>query len=167
MMQLDPENHPPITVALVVFGPSRRTNSPLRSTTSCAVRRWSAMSLLRFAGRTIVSRSTFSGSAPAIRKASHSIPMWRARWRRLAQADRGRGQTGAPSAGDTSRDNKLTVFARDGDLFVYDNSTAASARSPKPARPKPIPIPARRQTNRLHPRGNLYVLSLDDGFSNK
>jgi dipeptidyl aminopeptidase/acylaminoacyl peptidase len=70
-----------------------------------------------------------------------------------------------PSAGDTSRDNKLTVFARDGDLFVYDNSTGrirqVTKTSEAETNPRFLPDGKRIAFTR---GGNLYVLSLDDGF---
>jgi dipeptidyl aminopeptidase/acylaminoacyl peptidase len=70
-----------------------------------------------------------------------------------------------PSAGDTSRDHKLTVFARDGDLFVYDNSTGrirqVTKTSEAETNPRFLPDGKRIAFTR---GGNLYVMSLDDGF---
>jgi dipeptidyl aminopeptidase/acylaminoacyl peptidase len=70
-----------------------------------------------------------------------------------------------PPAGDASRDNKLTVFARDGDLFVYDNSTGRIRQVTKTSEPEINPRFLRDGKRIAFTRGgNLYVMSLDDGF---
>jgi dipeptidyl aminopeptidase/acylaminoacyl peptidase len=70
-----------------------------------------------------------------------------------------------PPSGDTSRDKKLTVFTRDGDLFVYDNRTGqirqVTKTSDAETNPRFLPDGKRIAFTR---GGNLYVISLDDGF---
>lgn len=75
------------------------------------------------------------------------------------------GKNAPPTGGDTSRDRRLTVYARDGDLFVYDNSTGATRQitrtSDAEASPRFLRDGKRISFTRA---GNLYVMSLDTGL---
>ena len=69
-----------------------------------------------------------------------------------------------PAFGDTSKDKRLTVYATRGDLFVYDNTTGKTRADHQDHRRRgQSPLPAGRQTHRVHPGENLYVMSLDGG----
>ena len=73
----------------------------------------------------------------------------------------------APPAfgGDTSLDHKQTVYARDGDLFIYDDTTGKTRPITKTteaeSNPHFLPDGKRIYFTR---GGNLYVMSLDSGF---
>jgi dipeptidyl aminopeptidase/acylaminoacyl peptidase len=70
-----------------------------------------------------------------------------------------------PANGDTSRDKKLTVFARDGDLFLYDNSNGDIRQLTKTIDAETNPrFSADGKRIAFTRGGNLYVMSLDSGF---
>ncbi len=70
-----------------------------------------------------------------------------------------------PAFGDLSRDQRLTVFARDGDLFVYDSTNGRIRQitdtNEAEADPHFLPDGKRIYFTR---GGNLYVMSLETGF---
>jgi len=70
-----------------------------------------------------------------------------------------------PLVGDTSLDRRLTTYARDGDLFVYDNTTGETRQITKTteaeANPHFLPDGKRIYFTRA---GNLYVMALDSGY---
>jgi len=70
-----------------------------------------------------------------------------------------------PLFGDTSLDRRLTAYARDGDLFVYDNTTGETRQITKTteteANPHFLPDGKRIYFTRA---GNLYVMALDSGY---
>jgi len=70
-----------------------------------------------------------------------------------------------PLAGDTTRDQRLTAYAREGDLFVYDNTTGQTRQITKTSEaegnPRFLPDGKRISFTR---GGNLYVMSLDTGM---
>ena len=70
-----------------------------------------------------------------------------------------------PVFGDVSADRRLTVYTRDGDLFLYDNTTGKTRQVTKTAEseanPRFLPDDKRIYFTRA---GNLYVMSLDSGF---
>jgi dipeptidyl aminopeptidase/acylaminoacyl peptidase len=69
-----------------------------------------------------------------------------------------------PLAGDSTEDKRLTVYARDGDIFIYDNSTGATRQITKTADAESNPHFLRDGKRIYFTRANnLYVLSLDDG----
>ena len=73
----------------------------------------------------------------------------------------------APPAfgGDTSADHRQTVYTRDGDLFIYDNTTGKTRQLTKTteaeSNPHFLPDGKRIYFTRAN---NLYVMSLDNGF---
>jgi dipeptidyl aminopeptidase/acylaminoacyl peptidase len=70
-----------------------------------------------------------------------------------------------PLAGDSTRDDRLTTYSREGDIFVYDNSTGQTRQitktSDNEANPRFLPDGKRISFTR---GGNLYVMSLDNGM---
>ena len=70
-----------------------------------------------------------------------------------------------PVAGDSTRDEKFITYAREGDLFVYDNTTGQTRQltktSDNEANPRFLPDGKRISFTR---GGNLYVMSLDGGM---
>jgi dipeptidyl aminopeptidase/acylaminoacyl peptidase len=81
---------------------------------------------------------------------------------RLAPPGGGRG---GGSEADTSKDKRLTVFARDGDIFILDNTTGKGRQITKTtdveANPHFLPDGKRIYFTRSN---NLYVMSLDTGL---
>ncbi len=73
----------------------------------------------------------------------------------------------APPAfgGSNTRDRKKTVYAIDGDLFLYDSSTSASRQLTKTAEAEQNPRFTEDEKRVAFTRGgNLYVMSLDTGM---
>ncbi|HTS61063.1 MAG TPA: prolyl oligopeptidase family serine peptidase [Candidatus Acidoferrales bacterium] len=69
-----------------------------------------------------------------------------------------------PQAGDTSRDRRLTVYSRDGDLFVYDNTSGKTRQLTKTGDPETNPrFTSDGKRISFLRGGNLYVVSLEDG----
>ncbi|MBZ5619164.1 MAG: alpha/beta fold hydrolase, partial [Acidobacteriia bacterium] len=70
-----------------------------------------------------------------------------------------------PAFGDTTKDKRLTTYARDGDLFVYDAATGKTQQITKTTdaevNPRFLPDGKRISFTRA---GNLYVMSLDTGL---
>jgi dipeptidyl aminopeptidase/acylaminoacyl peptidase len=69
-----------------------------------------------------------------------------------------------PAFGDTSKDLRLVTYARDGDVFVYENSTGKTRQITRTtdaeSNPRFLSDGKRVSFTRAN---NLYVLSLDDG----
>ena len=82
----------------------------------------------------------------------------------LAPPGGGGGRSGGSGA-DTSKDKRLTVYARDGDIFISDNTTGQGRQITKTtdveANPHFLPDGKRIYFTRS---GNLYVMSLDTGL---
>jgi dipeptidyl aminopeptidase/acylaminoacyl peptidase len=76
----------------------------------------------------------------------------------------GSGGRGGGAEADTSKDKRLTVFARDGDIFLYDNTTGKGRQITRTtdveANPHFLPDGKRIYFSRSD---NLYVMSLDTG----
>jgi dipeptidyl aminopeptidase/acylaminoacyl peptidase len=74
-------------------------------------------------------------------------------------------KTAPPAFGDTSKDKRLVTFARDGDIFLYDNSTGNVRQLTKTTdnegNPRFLPDGKRISFVRAN---NLYVMSLDSGM---
>ena len=69
-----------------------------------------------------------------------------------------------PVSGDLSHDRRRIVYAREGDLFVYDNATGKTRRVTRTADAELNPRFLRDGRRIAFTRANnLYVLSLDDG----
>jgi dipeptidyl aminopeptidase/acylaminoacyl peptidase len=69
-----------------------------------------------------------------------------------------------PLNGDSTQDKRLTVYARDGDIFVYDNTTGATRQITKTADAESNPHFLRDGKRIYFTRtNNLYVMSLDTG----
>ncbi len=69
-----------------------------------------------------------------------------------------------PSAGDLSRDRRRIVYAREGDIFVYDNATGKTRQVTRTADAESNPRFLRDGRRIAFTRSNnLYVLSLEDG----
>ncbi len=70
-----------------------------------------------------------------------------------------------PAIGDTTRDKRLTTYTRDGDLFLYDNTTGKTQQLTKTTdaelNPRFLPDGKRIAFTRAN---NLYVMSLDSGL---
>ena len=83
---------------------------------------------------------------------------------RLAPPGGGGGRGGGGEA-DTSKDKRLTVYARDGDIFVSDNTTGKGRQITRTtdveANPHFLPDGKRIYFTRSN---NLYVMSLDTGL---
>jgi dipeptidyl aminopeptidase/acylaminoacyl peptidase len=83
---------------------------------------------------------------------------------RLAPPGSGGGRGGGGEA-DTSKDKRLTVYARDGDIFISDNTTGKGRQITKTtdveANPHFLPDGKRIYFTRSN---NLYVMSLDTGL---
>ena len=77
----------------------------------------------------------------------------------------GGGGRGGGAEADTSKDKRLTVYARDGDIFVFDNTTGKGRQITKTtdveANPHFLPDGKRIYFTRSN---NLYVMSLDTGM---
>src|SRR5262245_101142 len=75
------------------------------------------------------------------------------------------GKLAPPFQGDTSTDKRLTAYNRDGDLFLYDNTTGKTQQitrtSDGEANPRFLPDGKRIAFTRAN---NLYVMSLENGF---
>ena len=70
-----------------------------------------------------------------------------------------------PALGDTSKDKKLTVFARDGDIFVYDRSTLRVRQLTRTADVEANPHLTRDGKRVYFTRANnLYMMALDTGM---
>jgi dipeptidyl aminopeptidase/acylaminoacyl peptidase len=74
-------------------------------------------------------------------------------------------QLAPPLQGDTSKDKRLTAYNREGDIFLYDNTTGKTRQitrtSDAEASPRFLPDGKRISFTRAN---NLYVMSLDNGF---
>jgi dipeptidyl aminopeptidase/acylaminoacyl peptidase len=82
--------------------------------------------------------------------------------RKLSEAEARAGVP--PAAGDLSRDRKLTVFAEEGDLFLYDHEKGARRPLTRTVEPESNPRFTRDQRRVYFTRqNNLYVLPLDGG----
>jgi dipeptidyl aminopeptidase/acylaminoacyl peptidase len=69
-----------------------------------------------------------------------------------------------PATGDMTLDKRLTVYARSGDLFVYNNSTGETRQITKTAEVESNPHFLRDAKRIAFTRANnLYVMSLDGG----
>jgi dipeptidyl aminopeptidase/acylaminoacyl peptidase len=69
-----------------------------------------------------------------------------------------------PSAGDTTKDKRLTVYAREGDIFVYDGITGQTQQVTKTADVESNPHFLRDGKRICFTRANnLYVMALDTG----
>src|ERR1019366_6609167 len=69
-----------------------------------------------------------------------------------------------PFSGDSTPDKRLTVYARDGDIFIYDNSTGATRQITKTADAESNPHFLRDGKRIYFTRANnLYALSLETG----
>ena len=83
---------------------------------------------------------------------------------RLAPPGGGGGRGGGAEA-DTSKDKRLTVYARDGDIFISDNTTGKGRQITKTTdvetNPHFLPDGKRIYFTRAN---NLYVMSLDTGL---
>jgi len=70
-----------------------------------------------------------------------------------------------PPFGDSTRDKRLVTYMRDGDLFIYDNTTGKTQQITKTtdleANPRFLPDGKRITFTR---NGNLYAMSLDTGL---
>jgi dipeptidyl aminopeptidase/acylaminoacyl peptidase len=81
--------------------------------------------------------------------------------RKLSEFD---AKLAPPPAGDLSKDHKRIVYARDGDIFVYDNSTGQTQQITKTADMETNPHWLRDGKRIYFTRSNnLYVLSLENG----
>lgn len=69
------------------------------------------------------------------------------------------------AGGDTTRDHRYTVYTRDGDLYIYDNSDGKTRQVTKTTEPELNPrfLPDGKSIYFTR-GGNLYVMSLDNGF---
>ena len=73
-------------------------------------------------------------------------------------------QLAPPLPGDSTPDKRLTVYARDGDIFIYDNSTGATRQITKTADAESNPHFLRDGKRIYFTRANnLYALSLETG----
>jgi dipeptidyl aminopeptidase/acylaminoacyl peptidase len=69
-----------------------------------------------------------------------------------------------PMGGDTSKDERLTVYARNGDIYLYDNTTGAVRQLTKTADMESNPrFTADGKRIAFTRANNLYVMSLEDG----
>jgi len=70
-----------------------------------------------------------------------------------------------PLAGDTSKDRRLTVYAREGDLFVYDNTSGKTQQLTRTRETESNPhfLPDGRRIC-FTQSGNLYVMAVDTGL---
>ena len=70
-----------------------------------------------------------------------------------------------PAFGDMTRDHRYTVFARDGDIFIYDDTSGKTRQVTKTTESESNPhfLP---DGNRIYftRGGNLFVMALDTGF---
>lgn len=81
--------------------------------------------------------------------------------RKLSEAE---SKLAPPADGNTTQDFRLTVYVRDGDLFVYDtvNDQTRRLTNTEDAESNPRFLPDGRRVAFTR-GGNLYVISLDDG----
>jgi dipeptidyl aminopeptidase/acylaminoacyl peptidase len=70
-----------------------------------------------------------------------------------------------PATGDTSRDLRLSVYTREGDLYLYNNTTGETRRLSRTAEAETNPhfLPDGRRIYFTR-GGNLYVMALDTGY---
>ncbi|MBS1854742.1 MAG: S9 family peptidase [Acidobacteria bacterium] len=69
-----------------------------------------------------------------------------------------------PAFGDTTRDQRLTVYSNSGDLFLYDRTTGKTRQLTNTTDAETNPrFTADSKRVSFTRSGNLYVLSLDDG----
>ncbi len=69
-----------------------------------------------------------------------------------------------PAVGATTKDKRLVTFMRDGDLFVYDNTTGKARQITRTTEPEATPrFLADGKRIAFTRAGNLYVLSLETG----
>jgi dipeptidyl aminopeptidase/acylaminoacyl peptidase len=69
-----------------------------------------------------------------------------------------------PTSGELSKDKKLTLFAEDGDLFIYDNASGQRRQITRTTDVESNPHFTRDQRRIYFTRsGNLFVMSLDTG----
>ncbi len=82
--------------------------------------------------------------------------------RKLTEAEE---KQAPPAYGDISRDRRLTVYARDGDLFLYDstNGQVRQLTNTSEAESDPHFLPDGKRIYFTR-GGNLYVMSLDTGY---
>ena len=82
--------------------------------------------------------------------------------RKLTEAEE---RQAPPAYGDISRDRRLTVYARDGDLFLYDstNGQVRQLTNTSEAETDPHFLPDGKRIYFTR-GGNLYVMSLDTGY---
>jgi dipeptidyl aminopeptidase/acylaminoacyl peptidase len=81
--------------------------------------------------------------------------------RKLSDDD---AKTAPPAAGDMTRDRKRTVYARDGDIFLYDFTTDKARQLTKTSDTERDPRFTQDEKRVAFTRGgNLYVLALDGG----
>jgi dipeptidyl aminopeptidase/acylaminoacyl peptidase len=82
--------------------------------------------------------------------------------RKLAGREAGQAP---PAAGDTSKDGRLTVYTREGDIFVYENTNGKTQQITKTtdAETNPHFLPDGRRIYFTR-AGNLYVMALDTGY---
>ena len=82
--------------------------------------------------------------------------------RKLTEAEE---KQAPPAYGDISRDRRLTVYARDGDLFLYDstNGQVRQLTNTSEAETDPHFLPDGKRIYFTR-GGNLYVMSLDTGY---
>ncbi len=70
-----------------------------------------------------------------------------------------------PLTGDTTRDKRLTAYARNGDLFIYDNTTGKTRQLTKTTDAETSPrFLADGKRIAFTRAGNLYVMSLETGL---
>ena len=82
--------------------------------------------------------------------------------RKLSDAE---AKQAPPAYGDISRDQRLTVFSRDGDLFLYDstNGQLRQITNTTEAETDPHFLPDGKRIYFTR-GGNLFVMSLDTGY---
>jgi dipeptidyl aminopeptidase/acylaminoacyl peptidase len=81
--------------------------------------------------------------------------------RKLTEQD---AKLAPPSAGDTTKDKRLTVYAREGDIFVYDGITGQTRQVTKTADVESNPHFLQDGHRVYFTRANnLYVMALDSG----
>src|SRR5438477_810261 len=82
----------------------------------------------------------------------------------LRKLDQEEENLAPPATGVKTRDKRLTVYARSGDVFVYDSSMGETRRITKTAEVESTPRFLRDATRISFMRANnLYVMSLDGG----
>jgi len=82
--------------------------------------------------------------------------------RKLPEAE---AKLAPPASGEMSRDKKRTVYARDGDVFIYDGATGQTQQITKTAEAEANPHFTRDGKHITFTRANnLYMLSLETGL---